>query len=137
MDVAQYEDFLSFLRSTTFPQAEWAYPAFVKTFEDRKAYRARAEHWRLRTKNVGTSELTINCEALMYRVEVKIDGVMQIQEKEIPTQQMVAQELAPLHVGFSASAEHRTRVMTQFDRLKAAGFIFPRSQGGLQPVVER
>ena len=136
MDVAQSEDFPSFLRSTSFPQAEWAYPAFVKSFEDRKAYRARAEHLTLRTKNVGTSELTVNREVLMYRVEVKVDGVMQIQE-EIPTQQMVAQELAPLHVGFSASAEHTTRVRTQVDRLKAAGFFFPRSQGGLQAVVER
>ena len=86
MDVAQYEDFLSFLRTTSFPQAEWAHPAFVKTFEDRKAYRARAEHLKLRTKNVGTSELTMNREVLMYRVEVKVDGVMEVQEKEIPTQ---------------------------------------------------
>ena len=73
----------------------------------------------------------------MYRVEVKVDGVMEVQEKEIPTQPMVAQELAPLHVGFSASAEHTTRVRTQVDRLKAAGFFFPRSQGGLQAIVER
>ena len=73
----------------------------------------------------------------MYRGEVKVDGVMPIQEKEIPTQQMVAQELAPLHVEFSASAEHTTRLRTHVDRLKAAGFFFPRSQGGLQAVVER
>ena len=137
MDVAQYEDFLYFLRSTSLPQADWAYPAFVKSFEDRKAYRAGAEHLRLRTKNVGTSELTGNREVLMYRVEVKVDGVMQIQEKEIPTHQMVTQELAPLHVGFSASAEHTTRLRTQVDHLKTAGFFFPRSQGGLQAVVER
>ena len=131
MDVAQYEDFLSFLRSTSLPQAEWAYPAFVKTFEDRKAYRARAEHLRPRTKNVWTSELTFNREVLTYRVEVKVDGVMQIQGKEIPTQHIIAQRLAPLHVGFSASAEHTTRVRTQINRLKAAGFFFTRSQGGL------
>ena len=115
MDVAQYEDFLSFLRSTSLPEAEWAYPPFVKSFEDRKVYRARSEHLRLRTKNVGTSELTVNREVLMYRVEVKVDGVMQVQEKENPTQQIVTQELAPLHVGFSASTEHTTPVRTQVE----------------------
>ena len=84
-----------------------------------------------------TSELTVNRELLTYRVEVKVDGVMQIQEKEIPTQHIIAQGLAPLHVEFSASAEHTIRVKTQVNRLKAAGFFFPRSQGGLQAVVER
>ena len=137
MDVAQYEDFLSFLRSTSLPQAEWTYPAFVKSSEDRKANRARAEYLRLGTKNMRTSDLTMNCEVLMYRVEVKVDGVMQVQEKEIPTHQMVTAELAPLHVGFSASAEHMTLVRTQIDRLKAAGFFFSGSQGGQQAVVER
>ena len=79
MDVAQSEDFLSFLRSTSFPQTEGEYSAFVKTFEDRKAYPGKAEHLRLRTKNVGTSELTVNRGVLMYRVEVKVDGVMEVQ----------------------------------------------------------
>ena len=92
---------------------------------------------RLGTKNVGTSELVVNCEVLMYKVEAKVGDEVQIQETEIPTQQIVAQELAPHHVGFSASAEHRTHVRTQIDRLKTAGFFFPRSMGGLQAVVER
>ena len=69
-------------------------------------------------------------------MEVKKGDEVQVQEKEIPTQQMVAQELAPLHVGFSASAVHTTRVGTQVNRLKAGG-LFPRSMGGLQAVVER
>ena len=137
MDVAQYDDFLSFLRSKSLPQTELTYPAFVKSSEDRKAYRARAEHLRLGTKNVGNSELALNRDVLMYQVGVKVDGVFVVQEKEIPTQQMVTQELAPLHVGFNASAEHTTRVRTQIGRLKVAEFFFPRSQGGLQAAVER
>ena len=62
---------------------------------------------------------------------------MEVQEKKIPTQQIMHQELVPLHVGFSASAKHTSRVRTQFDRLKAAEFFFPRSLGGLQATVER
>ena len=71
------------------------------------------------------------------KVEVKVGSEMQVQEKEIPTQQMVSQELASLHVGFSAFAKNITRVRSQVDRLKAAGFFFPRSMGGLQAAVER
>ena len=65
MDAAQYEDFLSFVRRRSFPQSEWVYPAFVRTFEDRKAYRARVEHLRLGTKNVRTSKLVVNREVLV------------------------------------------------------------------------
>ena len=136
MDVAQYEDFLAFVRSRTFSQSEFVYPAFVRTSEGR-AYRDKAEHIVPGTKNVGTSELAVNREVLMYKVEVKVGNEMQVQEKEIPTQQMVSQELASLHVGFSASAKHITRARSQVDRLKAAGFFFPRSMGGLQAAVER
>ena len=85
----------------------------------------------------GPQELTVNLEVLRYEVQVKVDGVMVVQEKKTPTQQMVTQELAPLHVGFSASAEHTTRVRTQIDCLKATGFFFLRSHGGLQAAVER
>ena len=137
MDVAQYEIFLSFLRSLPLPLTEWAYPAFVRTSESRKVYRAKKEFMRLATKNLETSKLAVNCEVLMYLVEVKLDGVMEVQEKKIPTQQMVHQELAPLHVGFSASAKHTSRVRTQFDHLKAAEFCFPRFLGGFQAAVER
>ena len=137
MDLSQYEDFLSFSGSKSLPLAEWTYPASVKSSEDRKAYPARAEHLGLGTKNVGTSDLEVNRKLLMYQVEVKLDGVLVVQESEIPTQQMVTQELAPLHVGLSVSAEHITRVRTQVDCVKAAGFFFLRSQGGLQAAVER
>ena len=137
MDVAQYEDFLTFLRSKSLSQSEWMYPSFVRTSEERRAYRDKAEHMVLRTKNVGTSELAVHLEVLMYKVEVKVGNEMQVQEKEIPIQQMVSQELASLHVGFSASAKHITRMRSQVDRLKAAGYFFPRSMGGLQAAVER
>ena len=137
MDVAQYEDFLTFLRSKSLSQSEWMYPSFVRSSEERRAYWDKAEHMVLGTKNVGTSELVVNREVLMYKVEVKVGSEMQVQEKEIPTQQMVSKELASLHVGFSASAKHITRVRSQVDRLKAAGFFFPRSMGGLQAAVER
>ena len=110
---------------------------FVKSAEDRKAYHAKAKFMRLGTKNVGTSDLAANREVLICQVDVKVNGVMVVQEKEIPTQQMVTQELAPLHVGFSATAEHTTRARTQIDRLKAAEFFTPRSLGGLQAAVER
>ena len=70
-------------------------------------------------------------------VEVKVDGVMKVQEKEISTHPMVSQELALLHVRFSASAMHTTRVSNHVDRLKAAEFFVPRSLGGLQAAVER
>ena len=133
-DVAQYEDFLAFLRSKSLSQSEWVYP-FVRTSEERRAYRDKAEHMVLGTKNLGTSGLVVNREILMYKVEVKVGSEMQVQEKEIPTQQMVSQELASLHVGFSASAKHITRVRSQVDRLKAAGFFFPRSMGGLRPLL--
>ena len=137
MDVAPYEDFLAFVRSRAFSQSELVYPAFVRTSEGRRAYRDKAEHMVLGTKNVGTSELAVNRKIFMYKVEVKVGNEMQVQEKEIPAQQMVSQELVSFHVGFSASAKHITRVRSQVDRLKAAGFFFPRSMGGLQAAVER
>ena len=55
MDVAQYEDFLAFLRSKSLSQSEWVYPSFVRTPEERRAYRDKAEHMVLGTKNLGTS----------------------------------------------------------------------------------
>ena len=55
--------------------------------------------------------------------------------KKIPTQQIMHQELVPLHVEFSASAKHKSRVRTQFDRLKATEFFFPRSLGGVDVCV--
>ena len=113
MDVAQYEDFVTFSRSKSLSQSEWMYPSFVRTSEERRAYRDKAEHMVLGSKNVGTSELVVNQEVLLYKVEVKVGSEMQVQEKEIPTQQMVSQELASLHVGFSASAKHITRVRSQ------------------------
>ena len=137
MDVAQYEDFLTFLRSKSLSQSEWMYPSFVRSSEERRAYRDRAEHMVLGTKNAGTSELAVHREVLMHKVEVKVGSEMQVQEKEIQTQQMVSQELASLHVEFNASAKHITRVRSQVDRLKAAGCFFPRSMGGLQAAVER
>ena len=137
MDVAQYEDFLAFLRSKSLSQSECVYPSSVRKSEERRAYRDKAEQMVLETKNVGTSGSVVNREILLYKVEVKVGSEMQVQEKEIPTQQMVSQELASLHVGFSASAKHITRVRSQVDCLKAAGFFFPRSMGGLQAAVER
>ena len=129
---AQYEDILSHLRSLPLHQVEWAYPAFVKSAEALKA-----ENMKLGKKNVGTSELAVNREVLMCQVEIKLNVVMVVQEKEVPTQQMVTQELAPLHVGFSASAKHTTRLRTQIDLLKAAGFFIPRLLVCLQAAVER
>ena len=73
----------------------------------------------------------------MCQAEVKVNGVLEVQEKEVPTQQLVTQELAPLHVGFSVSAVHTTRVRMQVDCLKADGFFFLRALGGLQAAVER
>ena len=137
MDIAQYEDFLAFLRSKSLSQSEWVYPSFVRTADERRAYRDKAEHMVLGSKNVRTSEFAVNREILLYKVEVKVGSEIQVQEKEIPTQQMVSQELAALHVGFSASAKHINRVRSQVDRLKSAGFFFPRSMGGLQAAVER
>ena len=136
MDVALYEEFLAFLRSKSLSQSEWGYPSFVRTSEERRADRDKAEHKVLGTKNVGTSGLVVNREILLYKMEVKVGSEMQIQ-KEIPTQQMVSQELASLHVGFSASAKHITCVRSQVYCLKAAEFFFPRSMGGLQAAVER
>ena len=81
MDVAQYEDFLTFLRSKSLSQSEWMYPSFVRTSEERRAYRDKAEHMILGTKNVGTSELAVNREVLIYKVEVKVGSEMQVQEK--------------------------------------------------------
>ena len=137
MDVAQYEIFLSFLRSLRLPLTDWAYPVFVKTSESRKVYRAKREFMRLATKNLEITKLAVNCKVLMYLVEVKLDGVLEVQVKKIPTQQMVHQKLAPLHVGFSASAKHTSRVRTQFDCSKAAEFCFSRFLGGFQAAVER
>ena len=88
------------------------------------------------TRNVGSPELPVNRNVLMHLVEVKVGGVMEV-KKEISTQQMVSQQLAPLHVGFSASLKHSTRVRTQIDCLRAAGFFFSRSLGALQFAVER
>ena len=82
MDVAQYEDFLTFLRSKSLSQSEWMYPSFVRSSEERRAYRDKAEHMVLGTKNVGTSELAVHREVLMYKVEVKVGSEMQVQEKE-------------------------------------------------------
>ena len=84
MDVAQYEDFLTFLRSKSLSQSEWMYPSFVRTSEERRAYRDKAEHMVLGTKNLGTSELAVNRKVLMYKVEVKMGSEMQVEEKEIP-----------------------------------------------------
>ena len=113
MDVAQYEDFLTFLRSKSLSQSEWMYPSFVRTSEERRAYRDKAEHMVMGTKNVGTSELAVNREVLMYKVEVKVGSEMQVQEKEIPTQQMVSQELASCRVQCFCKAHYSCEVTSR------------------------